>query len=220
MPSVCVTPFDVTAPLPEETATIAESLFSQVAIKHGDAFVSLNVDEIRPGDVIVFEGHSKASSNLRVAQTYLFGASTASWTHCAIIDQNFSIWDAMPGEHVRCRALSDLLRRSERITAVRPVPVVYPERLGRSLLQFSDGLYRPFRIQTGGRFLARLAGAGVFNPPMVQDRDTVCSLFVANVLRHATRYGFFADLPLALPPDFLTHSDFTLLPLRWARLSP
>lgn len=141
MRAVCRTPFDAAAALPEAMSRAPAGLFGHVAVKHGAGFVSLNVGDLRPGDVLLFRGRAKASHIVRSAQRPLFDESTAEWTHCAIIDRNLSVWDARPDLNVGCRALNDLLRSSHTITAVRPVVEVDPARLERSLVEFSGQSY-------------------------------------------------------------------------------
>lgn len=217
MRAVCRTPLDAASPVPSTKSRVARRLFSQTAVKHGASFVSINVDELKAGDVLLFQASTKASAAVALVQLSFFDQWTARWTHCGILDENFSVWDAMPRSNVRCRSLSDVLRRRETLAVVRPLTHIDPKQLSRSLVEFSDGAYR-VQIQTGKRLAARRLGVDASIRLPVSDRSTLCSLFVADVLRHSTKHGFFAGLPIALPADFLTDPDFAEVPLRWTTL--
>ncbi|MDP4022226.1 hypothetical protein Q8W71_06305 [Methylobacterium sp. NEAU 140] len=197
------------------------ALFTLCAVSFEGRTFSLNVADIRAGDVIIQSRPSIDQLNpVYRYQRLLFGADVARWTHCGIIDENLTVWDAMPGAHVRSRPLRVLLSESHRLKIVRPVIPPAPVGLRTSLLQFSNHQYSVFSVETVGRLGARLARAGPWPNPATNDGTVMCSLFVSDVLRRSTRHGFFRQLPIAVPADFATDADFTDVPLHWCAAEP
>ena len=195
-------------------------IYTQVAVAVGSRIVSLNVRDLRAGDVLLFRRPDPVKSPVFLYQSALFAGGAAGWTHCAILDENFSVWDSMPNRDVRQRSLRDVLREQCDLLVVRSSRAIDPVRLRVTLLQFSNHQYRVFRIETGGRLAARLLRAKLPASAGAQDRHTICSLFVADVLRRVCRYPFFRSLPITLPADFLSDPDFARVRLAWHEVEP
>lgn len=197
--------------------------FTQAAIVSGQHAATINVGDIRAGDVFLV-GRASATNRFKNPvyryQRLLFDADTAQWTHCAVIDENLTVWDAMPSADVRSRPLRELLREAHRLRLVRPAVAPDPTLLRTSLLQFSNHSYRVLDIATLGRLGARLARAGTWANPVTDDRTVMCSLFVSNVLRRSTKHGYFRRLPVVIPADFAADRDFADVPLHWCHAEP
>ena len=197
-----------------------------VAIKHASSLLTLNVNDLRGGDVFLFrrpDGGSwwKWADPIERYQSLLLTKEAARWRHVAILDGNFLVWDAMPKLDVRVRPLREVLRENQTITVVRPKAIIDPNRLSTSLLMFSDHDYRMFRLDTGGalanRLIYRLA-PDQKQAKAPEEGSVICSIFVSNVLRRCTTAPFFRPLAITVPGDFAQDAMFDPVPIDWCRI--
>ena len=222
--------------LPEIYATRQATL---VAVNFDGRNVSINFDELQPGDVILSRGARPSISigdaivayqKVVLAAQYPWiaeGHAHAVWTHVALLDENHQVWDAMPGLNVRARPLREVLRENGTISVRRSQIYIDPGQLSSSLLHFSNETYRIFKLETGGslaaRFVARrsraLNGDAHSTRAMPSDKSVICSTFVSSVLRHATQTGFFRELEVVVPGDFSADRMFAPVGLRWCRIA-
>lgn len=197
-----------------------------VAIRAEDHSVTINIHDLRPGDVFLFrrpEGLvAGIASRLDVIVKYqaaILAPENSLWRHVGILDDNYQVWDAMPKLDVRSRPLREVLRDKATITIRRPQVEIDPIRLRTSLLSFSNHDYRIFRIETGGhlasRLLARTSGTKVGTPT---DGAVICSTFVSHVLRRTTTQPFFRSLPVVVPGDYASDKMFETVLIQWCRI--
>ena len=198
-----------------------------VAVRVERNLVSINVHDLRPGDVFLFRRPDGWVANIRSRfdvivryQEAILAPEHSCWTHVGILDDNFQVWDAMPRLNVRCKSLREVLREGQVISIRRPRVDVDPIRLRTSLLMFSNHDYRIFRLETGGHLAARLiARAHDENNKPPADGAVICSTFVAHVLRRTTTRPFFRQLPVVVPGDFAQDDMFQDVPLYWCKIS-
>lgn len=207
----------------------AKGRYSVIGIKAGDFTVTINVNDIKAGDVVAFSAIRSGFVPFFVDpiisyQKAVLAAEHATWSHVGIIDQNFIVWDAMPQANVRRRPLAEVLREKRVIRILRPYVEIDAGMLEKALIFFSNDAYSLFKAETGGRLAARLLREQtdkiLASTPMVLPAESVviCSSFVSKVLRRASRYPFFSQLPVTVPADFIASGDFAPIPLAWKRI--
>jgi len=98
-------PFDPEAYSPAELQDPRLSgRLTVIAIQHEQDLVTVNVPDLRAGDVILFRNQRRwlrdAFDPIVGYQRILFPPSAypnaAYWTHVGLLDENMQVWDAMP----------------------------------------------------------------------------------------------------------------------------
>lgn len=198
-----------------------DSRISVVAIDHGGSYVSINYLDLLPGDVILFDAGKFDPLVLPAIARYqnevFHDLNVAKWKHVGILDDNLQVWDAMPGLDVRVRPLREILVPLSRICVRRPCVPVPVDELRDSLVRLSSVSTYRFGLDTGRGLASRLRARvdDRVRPTAVESKRVICSVFVSNVLRRATKHPFFRSLPIVLPGDFVVDDQFTTVDLDW-----
>ena len=173
-----------------------------IALMYDEQLISINCNELRPGDVFLFHNSEKKPGldDLAISayQEAVSGSSASKWQHVAILDEAYNIWDAMPSSHVRCRPLRDVLSETAEILIVRPQVDIDSAKLSRSLLKFSRGSYRIYSMHTGFLLLRRLGGRlipALHRPSSIkkaQNRIVICVVFCGQRAQGRDRESVFS----------------------------
>jgi hypothetical protein len=194
---------------------------SIVAVDHEGEYVSINYPDLRPGDVILFDMDKfdpLFTPMIAVYQSEIFKDSKiARWRHVGILDDNYQVWDAMPGLDVRVRPLREVLSALSRVCVRRPVSPIDVNLLRDSLMQISSKSKYRFNYDTGKGLVSRLRKRGDTTSMTAKaiSGDVICSNFVEKVLWRASGKVFFSKLPIVLPADYMVSREFRSVDLHW-----
>jgi hypothetical protein len=200
---------------------------SLVAVKSERHYLSLNIHDLRAGDVFLYRRPDGWAASLQSRfdviiryQAAILKAENSVWTHVGVLDDNLQVWDAMPRLNVRSRPLREVLREKTILSIRRPLVSIDPVRLRTSLLNFSNHDYRVFRIETGGQLASRLLARTADGRGAVPAEGAlICSTFVAHVLRRTAIHPFFRSLPIVVPGDFAQDEAFELVSIAWCKIA-
>ncbi len=186
--------------------------FNQFSVRKGQYHFSLAGRALQAGDVVLSrndENPSKGTSFIHAYQKQVCRDPHWRWTHVGIVDQQYRIWDAMPNSKIRTITVTQVLRDATHIKVVRPRHPVPGDRLDDALHKFSESEYR-MDLETSGRLGLRLNAVSPTGQTFTakDDRNTICSIFVQNVLRHATGENWLAEHLIAVPADFSQSDEF------------
>lgn len=179
----------------------------------------------RAGDVLLFRRARKLSRSSAIVvyqqMTSIAGVGSEA-THVAIYDGVGGFWDIMPGEHVRQKSIWQIFRDGGSFGLSRwsqhPVNV---DRLYRALNDFKVQKYKIFDIKTLELMQKRTKKTSVGSRKAI-DFDvnySICSTFIEKLLFFSNKIDVFADLPIALPGDYIDSANFTSLTINWFQSS-
>lgn len=188
----------------------------------GAGRVAPNTEAWAGGDVILFRRRRSAVAHTAIA-TYqrACGVTVAGCevAHVAVYDGRGCLWDAMPRENVRQRAIWRAIGGSEIARFRLNVNRLDEDRLHRALVDLKGCFYnlRVLRLRDLGRRRLARATSKQAQEDDFPVRSVICSTFVERVLFFACRRLLFEGAEVALPGDFVDSGVFHAEPLEWRR---
>jgi hypothetical protein len=189
------------------------------SLRVGAGRIVPNVDQWRPGDVVVFRAAMISKSLPIVAyQKLVFGSDDAAWwPHVGIYDGQGVVWDAVPKYNVRHRTVAQVLQQERRTLSLRRYPAspIDPQRLAAFLAMQGQNYSATSPVIR--RLL--LARAGLARTPKVlgiNEQDIICSQLVDRALSFAIQ-GYRTPYIVPLPGDYMHATEFADVATYWCR---
>jgi hypothetical protein len=191
--------------------------YVDLCVSHEGVNLTINVEDLRPGDVVCFVG-GKKSYAVSMLQSFFLPEKASRITHVGILDSRLNLWEANPSKHITKLSIKDLISGGRTIAVVRPTARFSAAEIDAAIGFFAGSKYR-FTIEDAGSLLTRALSKRKNEVNFYQEgiESAYCSSFVVHCLSLASGSAILKDLPLVFPGDFVDREEsFLPVDLRWA----